>query len=303
MNVSNLKRGFGLYVRNMDIAIDEERLFEEFSPFGTVLHAKIIINEATNKRFGIVWFSSLEETSNAITGMNDKMLGDKPLKVALALNSLDGNSYHIPEYMISCGNNRTNISGEIRSRIFTNSALKSTTQTAISSQDPTHITMTRLGPVIPQARTGIQVSPPANIEMINRNRIYGISPNQFQFINGPTSFTGQQLPNLQNLRLVDQSGTRAQPAPVEQAIYIEGHEPLTVRMLVDAIPSDRKQMLGERLCSVIQRVHPEFAGRITELLLENEVAELLLMLEHAELLKMKVDAAMVYFNFLLLDQI
>jgi len=61
-------------------------------------------------------------------------------------------------------------------------------------------------------------------------------------------------------------------------------------MLAAAPPQEQKQMLGERLFPLIQRMYPDLAGKITGMLLEIDNSELLHMLEHHESLKAKVIA-------------
>jgi len=58
-----------------------------------------------------------------------------------------------------------------------------------------------------------------------------------------------------------------------------------------APPQEQKQMLGERLFPLIQRMYPDLAGKITGMLLEIDNAELLHMLEDHSSLKSKVDEA------------
>jgi polyadenylate-binding protein len=82
-----------------------------------------------------------------------------------------------------------------------------------------------------------------------------------------------------------------QPMAPQQSILIHGQEPLTASMLAAAMPQEQKQMLGERLFPLIQRLHAELAGKITGMLLEMDNSELLMMLESADLLKAKVDEA------------
>ena len=60
-------------------------------------------------------------------------------------------------------------------------------------------------------------------------------------------------------------------------------------MLAAAPPQEQKQMLGERLFPLIQRMHPDLAGKITGMLLEIDNSELLHMLESSESLKAKVN--------------
>jgi polyadenylate-binding protein len=50
-------------------------------------------------------------------------------------------------------------------------------------------------------------------------------------------------------------------------------------------------MLGERLYPIIHSMHPEWAGKITGMLLEIDNAELLHMLDSPKSLKAKVDEA------------
>lgn len=82
----------------------------------------------------------------------------------------------------------------------------------------------------------------------------------------------------------------AQPQ-VQQAVHIQGQEPLTASMLAEATPQQQKQMLGERLFPLIQCMYPNLTGKITGMLLEIDNSELLHMLEHSESLKAKVEEA------------
>ena len=75
---------------------------------------------------------------------------------------------------------------------------------------------------------------------------------------------------------------------MQQALVVQGQEPLTASMLASAAPNAQKQMLGERLFPLIQRMYPDMAGKITGMLLEIDNSELLHMLEHNESLKAKV---------------
>merc|ERR1712142_749645 len=71
----------------------------------------------------------------------------------------------------------------------------------------------------------------------------------------------------------------ARNPPAQQAVLVQGQEPLTASMLAAAPPQEQKQMLGERLFPLIQRMFPALAGKITGMLLEIDNAELVLMLE------------------------
>jgi polyadenylate-binding protein len=78
-------QGVNLFIKNLDDSIDDEKLREEFSPFGTITSAKVMLDDTgKSKGFGFVAFSSPDEASKALTEMNQHMLANKPLYVALA---------------------------------------------------------------------------------------------------------------------------------------------------------------------------------------------------------------------------
>jgi len=79
--------------------------------------------------------------------------------------------------------------------------------------------------------------------------------------------------------------------PPQQAVMIQGQEPLTASMLAAAPPQEQKQMLGERLFPLIQRMYPDLAGKITGMLLEIDNSDLVHMLEDQASLKGKVEEA------------
>lgn len=83
------------------------------------------------------------------------------------------------------------------------------------------------------------------------------------------------------------------PQQAANAVQVQGHEPLTAKMLAGADPQDQKNMLGERLYPLIDRIYPHEAGKITGMLLEIDNAEILHMLEHPDSFQSKVEEAVL----------
>jgi len=78
-------QGSNVYVKNLDDNIDDERLKQEFSRFGTVNSAKIMRDDKANsKGFGFVLFANPEDAARAIGEMNGVIFGSKPLYASLA---------------------------------------------------------------------------------------------------------------------------------------------------------------------------------------------------------------------------
>lgn len=78
-------QGVNLYIKNLDDDVEDEKLRNEFEPFGVITSAKVMRNDnGTSKGFGFVCFSSPEEATKAVAEMNNKMMGSKPLYVSLA---------------------------------------------------------------------------------------------------------------------------------------------------------------------------------------------------------------------------
>ncbi|KZS99201.1 polyadenylate binding protein [Sistotremastrum niveocremeum HHB9708] len=78
-------QGVNLYVKNLEDDVDDEKLRAEFEPFGTITSYKIMRDDkGASKGFGFVCFSSPDEATKAVSEMNNKMIGSKPLYVSLA---------------------------------------------------------------------------------------------------------------------------------------------------------------------------------------------------------------------------
>lgn len=320
----NRYQGVNLYVKNLDDTIDDERLRKEFSPFGTITSAKVMMEEGRSKGFGFVCFSSPEEATKAVTEMNGRIVGTKPLYVALAQRKEDRKAHLTSQYMQRMANIRMHQIGPYmqpgaQSGYFV-PTMTAPPQRFYGATQVAPIRSSPRWPSQPPVRPGGQGAAAAysNIQQ-NAYRPSTRPPNQNAAMrnsisNMPRPITGQQAPNLQgrplggqvvaatanrpstykytpNMRNPPQGLGMTNSAPVQQAVHIQGQEPLTATMLAGATPQEQKQMLGERLFPLIERMYSNLAGKITGMLLEIDNSELLHMLEHNESLKAKVEEA------------
>lgn len=91
-------RGINIFVKNLDDAFDDHRLRKEFSAFGTIISAKVMTESGRGKGFGFVSLSFPEEATKAVTEMNGRIVGTKPLYVALAQSKEQRQQYLADRY-------------------------------------------------------------------------------------------------------------------------------------------------------------------------------------------------------------
>ncbi|PVU84869.1 hypothetical protein BB560_006587 [Smittium megazygosporum] len=81
----NKTQGVNLYIKNFGDDVDDEKLRNEFAVYGVITSAKVMVDEnGKSKGFGFVCFSSPDEATKAVSEMNNRMWGNKPIYVAIA---------------------------------------------------------------------------------------------------------------------------------------------------------------------------------------------------------------------------
>uniref|UniRef100_A0A8C0C606 RRM domain-containing protein n=1 Tax=Balaenoptera musculus TaxID=9771 RepID=A0A8C0C606_BALMU len=93
------RQGVNLYIKNLDDTIDDEKLRKKFCPFGSISSAKVTLEDGRSKGFAFVCFSSPEEATKAVTEMNGRIMGFKPLYVALAQRKEERKAQLTNQYM------------------------------------------------------------------------------------------------------------------------------------------------------------------------------------------------------------
>uniref|UniRef100_A0A669DPN2 Polyadenylate-binding protein n=1 Tax=Oreochromis niloticus TaxID=8128 RepID=A0A669DPN2_ORENI len=260
---SSRNAGVNLYVKNLDDGLDDERLRKEFSPFGTITSAKVMMEGGRSKGFGFVCFSSPEEATKAVTEMNGRIVATKPLYVALAQRKEERQAHLTNQYM---------------QRMATVRAVPNPVLNPYQPAPPSGYFMA----AIPQAPLAVVIAATQAVNQRPANASAAAAPvramPQYKYAAG--------VRNTQQHMASQPQVTMQQPA-----VHVQGQEPLTASMLAAAPPQEQKQMLGERLFPLIQNMHPSLAGKITGMLLEIDNSELLHMLESPESLRSKVDEA------------
>jgi polyadenylate-binding protein len=320
MERMNRYTGVNLYVKNLDDTIDDEQLRKEFSKFGTITSAKVMSEAGRSKGFGFVCFSSPEEATKAVTEMNGHILVSKPLYVALAQRKEDRKAQLAAQYMQRLQTLRGQPSqmGQTyfpggNSGYFMPAAAMPAPQRYYSPGQMPQVRAQRWpqqinrpnqmpagypgampvgGAPMRGPRAGAQAPVRANM---SSRPITGSQPNApgipaAQRM-GVSAMGRPGAPMAANAMANRIPGAKFQPQAPQQAVHIQGQEPLTASMLAAAPPQEQKQMLGERLFPVIQTMYPELAGKITGMLLEIDNSELLHMLESRDSLKAKVEEA------------
>ncbi|CEP23444.1 PAB1 [Cyberlindnera jadinii] len=264
-------QGVNLFIKNLDDTIDDDRLREEFSPFGTITSAKVMRDEAgKSKGFGFVAFTSPDEASKALSEMNQHMLVNKPLYVALAQKKEARRS-------------------QIQQQIMAKNQMRM--QQAASGIP---------GQFIPPVFYGQQpgVYPPRG-PMPGQFMMQGI-PRPGQGIPPQGQWAGRQIPNgmygppqFQDYRqgqrgFNNRGGNRRQNREDVSANLAQA--------LANAPEDQHKRILGEELYSKVvatgKAQDPESAGKITGMLLGLENDEIISLLGDDDLFKQHFDDAL-----------
>ncbi|KAK6751956.1 hypothetical protein RB195_003398 [Necator americanus] len=326
-------QGVNLYVKNLDDTVDDEALRKHFESYGKITSCKVMTDEnGRSKGFGFVCFEKPDEATNAVTEMNSKMVCSKPLYVALAQRKEDRRAQLASQYMQRLASMRlsNNVPGTMytpsqggyfvsstlqNQRGFAPAAMAGTAmrssarnwQSNFGGQNPYIVPG---GPVFQgRGRAGGTASD-MRAQQFTQNAVQGGNRLAGQRVvpggvAGQAQGAGQrqhpgQRPQAaggkQNAAPLFQQYPQSQqqrPAPIAQGIVVGGQEPLTSHMLAQAAPQEQKQLLGERIYALIDRLYPghKDAGKITGMMLEIDNSELIMMLQDMDLFKSKVEEA------------
>jgi polyadenylate-binding protein len=298
-------QGVNLYLKNIPESYDDERLRDEFAPFGAITSCKIMrAPSGVSRGFGFVCYSAPEEANKAVSEMNGKMLDNRPLYVALAQRK-DVRRQQLEAQIMQRNQLRLQQQAAAQGMGYPGPGMYYPQPGAFPGQPGGMVPRPRYAPagMMPQ---GMPMAPygqpgqfpagmmpqgyrPARPPRGAPNAAGGPAPpagaRPPAGVNGAPRPAGQPVPGQPMPR-----GPGARPAGRAQGDEAPGA--LTAAALAKASPDEQKQMLGEAIYPKVAASQPELAGKLTGMILELPVTELLHLLEESEALDAKVSEAL-----------
>ena len=287
-------QGVNLYIKNLPEEFDDERLQEEFAPFGTTTSAKVMRTPTGASRgFGFVCYSAPEEANKAVAEMNGKMIENRPLYVALAQRK-DVRHQQLAAQMMQ--QNQLRMQQQ-------QAAAAAAAQMYPGAPGMYYPQPPGAAPVVGLNQFPGQVRPPYAPGMMQG--MPPMAPGQAPYAPGQFPPPGGMFPQGYRPPRPPRGGAAPPPAGALPAGVPAGAprggtapaapaqpEVLTAAALANASPEEQKQMLGEAIYPKIAATQPQLAGKLTGMILELPVGELLHLLEDDEALSSKVDEAL-----------
>lgn len=292
--------GVNLYVKHLDDDCDDEKLRQAFAQFGTITSCKVMKDDKAQTRgFGFVCFSSPEEATRAVTGMNGQMFGSKPLYVALH-QTRDVRRAQLQAQHAALMQGRGPMMGAMPAGMPPAQPI----MFAPPGGAPGQRQVMMYPPAMMPPGRWVQQQPMGHMQGSGRQQ-YGRQQRQRgqqpHAVNAGQQAKFRYTTNVRNRSDQAPQATAAQQPMAQQmdqkpAAQINPMQPLDAGTLAQASPDQQKQILGERLFAQIQGTQPQLAGKITGMLLELDNGELLHLLQSPEALAAKVEEAIAALN-------
>ncbi|XP_021771513.1 polyadenylate-binding protein 5-like [Chenopodium quinoa] len=312
-----------LYLKNLDDSINEENLKELFSEFGTITSCKIMLNpHGVSKGSGFISFSTPEEATKALNEMNGKMIGKKPIFVAIAQRKEERKARlqaHFAQAHLHGGMAPlpTGMHG-----FYPGSPRLAPQQLYFGQGAPGMLSPHPAGYGFQQQiLSGIRPGVPPNFVMpfpvqrhgqpgqrvggrrggnahqlrqeqqtANRNggQSFRYMANGRNGLDSPVAPQGLGRPLMP--MTLDVSGMPLNAADFARSGSLS--VPTLASALAAASPDSQRMMLGEQLYPLVDRLEHDYAGKVTGMLLEMDQTEVLHLIESPDALKKKVSEAM-----------
>ncbi|KAK4762106.1 hypothetical protein SAY87_029990 [Trapa incisa] len=314
-------QGANLYVKNLDDIIDDEKLKEMFSPFGTITSCKVMRDpNGISRGSGFVAFSAPEEASKALSEMLGKMVSGKPIYVAHAQRKEDRRARlqtqfsqmrpvtmgpsvgpRIPMYppgAAGLGHQLIPIYGQ-GPPVLPPQPGFGYQQQLVPGMRPGAAPMANF--IVPMMHQGQQGQRPGGRRagVVDPSQPLPVMPQQMMVPRGRVyrQPPGRGMPDLPMAGIP--GGMMSMPydmGVMSMRDSAPSHQPVPIGALASALanatPDQQRTMLGESLYPLVEQLEPEAAAKVTGMLLEMDQTEVLHLLESPEALKAKVAEAM-----------
>ncbi|KAK4482063.1 hypothetical protein RD792_011589 [Penstemon davidsonii] len=306
-------KGANLYLKNLDDGINDEKLKELFSEFGTITSCKVMLDQnGASKGSGFVAFSSPEEATKALNETNGKMIGGKPLYVAVAQRKDERKAWLQAHF------SQMQTPGTMSPMSPLSGMHGIHPNTPRLAQQQLYFGQIGPGGLIPpqaaaagygfqqQHLSGLQPAIPSNFVLPLQFQQQGQHPQRLGSRRPANSPLQQQQRNSnQGLsRYMANARNGVNPSMVHQGLMgpmmplplDASAVPLSRSTLASALasasPDNQRLMLGEQLYPLVERIERNHAGKVTGMLLEMDQTEVLHLIESPDALKKKVVEAM-----------
>ncbi|KAI4346557.1 hypothetical protein L6164_007445 [Bauhinia variegata] len=310
-------QGANLYLKNLDDNINDEKLKELFSEFGTITSCKVMLDlHGRSKGSGFVAFYTPEEASKALNEMNGKMIGRKPLYVAVAQRKEERKSRLQAQFaQIRAPSGITPLPAGIPG--FHPGAPRIAPQQLYFGQGTPGLMPHQPGgfgfqqQLLPGMRPGVApnfimpyhlqrqgqpgqrmgVRRGGNLQQVQQNQMLHRNSNQ-----GYNRYMGNSRNGMDSSVIPQGLVGPMMPLPFDgsgvAAPPIDNQRPGGLASaLASATPENQRMMLGEHLYPLVERLSPNQTAKITGMLLEMDQSEVIHLIESPEDLKIKVSEA------------
>jgi len=284
-----------LYVKYLDDDVTDDKLRAMFAACGQITSAKVEMDreKGVSKGFGYVNFSTAEEATKAVTELNGKTIGSKPLYVSLHMPKNARQPYLAQQIMRQPSYGRgPQMYNPMAYGMYPGMPMGAM---PYGQQFPPR-NMGMMRPVGPRMMPGQGPAGPRNVPFMGPGQM-AVRPPRANPAGGPAMGQAPARPAgpgqpqavfKQQARNVPSAapGAPAAAAPAQNKNDLAA-------MLAAASPEQQKQMLGERLYMLIIPTQPQLAGKITGMLLEGlDTAELLGLIDSPLALDEKIKLAL-----------
>ncbi|CAN8283999.1 unnamed protein product [Cochlearia groenlandica] len=326
--------GLNLYVKNLDDTVTDENLRELFAEFGTITSCKVSIRlslpcvltvkeqslkiftkqvmrdpSGTSKGSGFVAFSAASEASRVLNEMNGKMVGGKPLYVALAQRKEERRaklqaqfSQMRPAFMPGMGPHMPMFPGGMGQPIFYGQGpppiIPHQPGFGYQPQLVPGMRPNYFGPMMHQP--GQQGPRPGGGRRSGDGHMRHHQPQPMPPFMQPQMMPrgrGYRYPPGRNMPDGPMQGGMVPPVGYDMNGMVPFGQPppspgTLASSLAQASPSQQRTILGENLYPLVNQIEHENAAKVTGMLLEMDQTEVLHLLESPEALNAKVSEAL-----------